>query len=136
MIPSSTFVWFEFTYFANNMRKNKLNLTLPPIKPLTESNDDLQPDLTIELLQRTLEGLELNAQQRNRLERFWDQKQLVGTLHSLDELEDLGELGTGNGGVVSKMKHKKSGAVMAKKVRLLLYPRYFNLDPFLRSLSD
>ena len=101
---------------------NKLNLTLPPIKPLSEiplnnhDLEDIQADISIEVLQRTLVGLELNYQQRNRLERFWGQKQLVGTIHSLNQLTDLGELGTGSGGIVFKCKHIKSDQIMARKV--------------------
>jgi serine/threonine protein kinase len=35
-----------------------------------------------------------------------------------DDLEKLSELGCGNGGVVMKVRHKPSGIIMARKVRV------------------
>lgn len=35
-----------------------------------------------------------------------------------DDLEIVKELGSGNGGTVSKVRHKASGLLMARKVRL------------------
>ncbi|KAF8794678.1 dual specificity mitogen-activated protein kinase kinase 1-like [Argiope bruennichi] len=101
--------------------KNKLNLKLPPgsIEPQEQSafNDPNNEsfDTSIEALQRTLEGLDLDEQQRKRLEAFLSQKQKVGEL-SVDDFENLGELGAGNGGVVTKVLHKHSGLVMARKL--------------------
>lgn len=101
--------------------KNKLNLKLPPgsvesFDPNSSSdpnNDGFDP--SIEALQKSLEGLELDEQQRRRLETFLSQKQKVGEL-SVDDLENLGELGAGNGGVVTKVLHKRSGLIMARKL--------------------
>lgn len=73
-------------------------------------------DTNFEALQRTLEGLELDDQQRNRLEAFLCQKQKVGENLSLEDLKDMGELGSGNGGVVNKVLHRKSNLIMARKV--------------------
>lgn len=72
-------------------------------------------DTSIEALQKTLEGLDLDDQQRRRLENFLSQKQRVGEL-SCEDFENLGELGAGNGGVVTKVLHKRSGLIMARKV--------------------
>lgn len=72
-------------------------------------------DTSIEALQKTLEGLDLDDQQRKRLENFLSQKQKVGEL-SCEDFENLGELGAGNGGVVTKVLHKRSGLIMARKV--------------------
>ena len=69
-------------------------------------------------LQKKLEELELDDQQRKRLEAFLTQKEQVGELNA-EDLEKLGELGAGNGGVVTKVKHKPSGLIMARKVRRL-----------------
>lgn len=66
-------------------------------------------------MQKSLEGLEIDDQQRKRLEAFLCQKQKVGELVS-DDLENLGELGAGNGGVVTKNLHRPSGLIMARKV--------------------
>lgn len=74
-----------------------------------------QSDTSIEALYKTLEGLELDDQQRKRLETFLNQKQKVGELNS-DDFEYLGELGAGNGGVVTKVLHKPSETIMARKV--------------------
>ena len=66
-------------------------------------------------MHKTLEGLELDDQQRRRLEAFLSQKQKVGELNA-DDFDSLGELGAGNGGVVTKVLHRPSGLVMARKV--------------------
>lgn len=73
-------------------------------------------DTSLEALQRTLEGLELDVQQRNRLEAFLCQKQKVGDDLLPEDLKDMGELGAGNGGVVTRVLHKPSGLIMARKV--------------------
>lgn len=72
----------------------------------------------LEALQKKLEELELDEQQRKRLEAFLTQKQKVGELKD-DDFEKISELGAGNGGVVFKVSHKPSGLVMARKVRPL-----------------
>lgn len=73
----------------------------------------------LEALQKKLEELELDEQQRKRLEAFLTQKQKVGELKD-DDFEKISELGAGNGGVVFKVSHQPSGLVMARKVRLPL----------------
>lgn len=67
-------------------------------------------------LQKKLEELELDEQQKKRLEAFLTQKAKVGELKD-DDFERISELGAGNGGVVTKVQHKPSGLVMARKVR-------------------
>ncbi|KAG8177191.1 hypothetical protein JTE90_027693 [Oedothorax gibbosus] len=101
--------------------KNKLNLKLPPGSIETHEQatfgdpNNESMDTSMEALQKTLEGLDLDEQQRRRLENFLTQKQKVGEL-SVEDLENLGELGAGNGGVVTKVLHKRSGLVMARKL--------------------
>lgn len=70
---------------------------------------------SIEVLQERLEELEMDDSQRKRLEFFLWQKEKIGELND-DDLEKLGELGAGNGGVVMKVKHLPSGLIMARKV--------------------
>lgn len=77
-------------------------------------------DTSIEALQKTLEGLDLDDQQRKRLEVFLSQKQKVGELNA-EDFDNLGELGSGNGGVVTKVMHKPSALIMARKVCLYVY---------------
>lgn len=67
-------------------------------------------------LQKKLEELELDEQQKKRLEAFLTQKAKVGELKD-DDFEKISELGAGNGGVVTKVQHRPSGLIMARKVR-------------------
>lgn len=105
-----------------NPGKNKLNLKLPQgsIDPIDstgvpDGNDKSTLDTSIEALQKTIEGLDLDDQQKKRLQAFLTQKQKVGELNC-DDFENLGELGAGNGGVVTKVLHKPSVLVMARKL--------------------
>lgn len=69
-------------------------------------------------------GLEQEATERKpfhngekkRLEAFLTQKAKVGELKD-DDFERISELGAGNGGVVTKVQHRPSGLIMARKVR-------------------
>lgn len=72
----------------------------------------------LEALQKKLEELELDEQQRKRLEVFLTQKQKVGELRD-DDFEKVSELGAGNGGVVFKVSHKPTSLIMARKVSCL-----------------
>ncbi|KAK7796529.1 hypothetical protein U0070_012487, partial [Myodes glareolus] len=68
-------------------------------------------------LQKKLEELDLDEQQRKRLEAFLTQKAKVGELKD-DDFERISELGAGNGGVVTKAQHRPSGLIMARKMYL------------------
>lgn len=70
---------------------------------------------SIEVLQEQLEELDMDDTQRRRLEFFLCQKEKIGELTD-DDFEKLGELGSGNGGVVMKVRHKSSGLIMARKL--------------------
>ena len=74
----------------------------------------------LEALQKKLGELDLDEQQRKRLEAFLTQKAQVGELKD-DDFHPICELGAGNGGVVNKVRHKPSRLVMARKVSLPLY---------------
>ena len=56
-----------------------------------------------------------DEKQKEWLKEFIVSKNKVGELNS-DDLEKLGELGYGNGGVVNKVLHKPSNQIMARKV--------------------
>ena len=73
---------------------------------------------SLEALQQKLKELDIDDQQRERLEEFLSQKQKVGELLE-EDFEKLGELGAGNGGVVTKVLHKPTKLIMARKVRAL-----------------
>ena len=63
-----------------------------------------------------MQQMELDDTTRRRLESFLEQKQRVGGLLQAEDLDKLGELGAGNGGVVIKVRHKPTGIIMARKV--------------------
>ncbi|KAG8200849.1 hypothetical protein JTE90_015756 [Oedothorax gibbosus] len=110
---------------SKNFGKNKLNLKLPPgaievnnSEPpgnVDPNNDKSMLSTSFEALQKSLEGLDIDDQQRQRLENFLTQKQQVGEL-AAEDLQNLGELGAGNGGVVTKNLHGPSGLIMARKL--------------------
>lgn len=52
---------------------------------------------------------------KKRIKVFLSQKEKIGEL-SDNDLEKLGELGSGNGGVVMKVRHKPTGLIMARKL--------------------
>jgi len=62
-----------------------------------------------------LAELELDDQQKQRMRFFLLSKQKVRELCD-EDFEKLGELGSGNGGVVTKVLHRTTGLIMARKV--------------------
>lgn len=74
-----------------------------------------KPNPNIESLTQKLKELDIDDQQRERLEAFLTQKQKVGEL-TADVFDKIGELGAGNGGVVMKVLHRPTDLVMARKV--------------------
>lgn len=52
---------------------------------------------------------------RNRIKNFLKQKERVGEIR-VEDLEKLGELGAGNGGVVTKVRHTPTNIIMARKL--------------------
>lgn len=70
----------------------------------------------IEHLTAHLEELDMDDTQRRRIEVFlWEKEKIGGDLTD-DDFEKLGELGSGNGGVVTKVRHKSSGLILARKL--------------------
>ena len=67
-------------------------------------------------LREAVADVEMTTDQRCRLNEFFNQKEIIGGEMGADDFEKLVELGAGNGGVVSKVKHKKSSIIMARKV--------------------
>ena len=92
---------------------------------------------TLEALQKQLEELDIDELQRQRLHKFLSQKQEVGELTD-DDFDKLGELGAGNGGVVTKVRHRPSGLIMARKVMLIaekMVDYFFNMGVLFLFLS-
>ena len=106
--------------------KNLKNLTLPPVASIRDPPSPGVPaaaaaassigSMDISDLLKTLEDLEMNDFQKERMQLFLVQKQKVGDLSGGEDLEKLGDLGAGNGGVVLKVRHKSSGLTMARKL--------------------
>ncbi|ESO84309.1 hypothetical protein LOTGIDRAFT_132393 [Lottia gigantea] len=97
------------------MGKNKLKLTISVSEP-SEGGDKENGDGTnMEALQQNIRSQDIDEQQRERLEQFLSLKQKVGELTEEDIIK-CEELGAGNGGVVTKVLHKPSGIIMARKL--------------------
>ncbi|EDO45553.1 predicted protein, partial [Nematostella vectensis] len=69
----------------------------------------------VEEVRKKLDDLNLDEIQRRRLEEFLNEKRKIGEL-SNDDFEKITELGAGNGGVVTKVLHKPTGLIMARKL--------------------
>ncbi|XP_061630523.1 dual specificity mitogen-activated protein kinase kinase 1 isoform X2 [Phyllopteryx taeniolatus] len=96
-------------------RRKPEPIQLNPIPDGNIINGSGATETNLESLQKKLEELELDEQQRKRLEAFLTQKQKVGELKD-DDFEKICELGAGNGGVVFKVSHRPSGLIMARKL--------------------
>nr|XP_046208101.1 LOW QUALITY PROTEIN: dual specificity mitogen-activated protein kinase kinase 1-like [Oncorhynchus gorbuscha] len=96
-------------------RRKPEPIQLNPIPDGNPVNGTGATETNLEALQKKLEELELDEQQRKRLEAFLTQKQKVGELKDHD-MEKICELGAGNGGVVFKVSHRPSGLIMARKL--------------------
>uniref|UniRef100_A0A914WXT5 mitogen-activated protein kinase kinase n=1 Tax=Plectus sambesii TaxID=2011161 RepID=A0A914WXT5_9BILA len=97
-------------------RKNPLGLSLPPtVKEDGSPGVDDQSESTPLTLDEHLKQLGLTEPQKQRMEEWMKEKQRISEL-SEDTLEKIGELGHGNGGVVSKVLHRPSGIIMARKL--------------------
>lgn len=96
-------------------KKKPVPIQLNPVPDGSAINGTSAAETNLEALQKKLEELELDEQQRKRLEAFLTQKQKVGELKD-DDFEKISELGAGNGGVVFKVSHKPSGLIMARKL--------------------
>ncbi|XP_052008248.1 dual specificity mitogen-activated protein kinase kinase 1-like isoform X1 [Xyrauchen texanus] len=96
-------------------RRKPEPIQLNPIPDGNAINGTGATETNLEALQKKLEELELDEQQKKRLEAFLTQKQKVGELKD-DDFEKICELGAGNGGVVFKVLHRPSGLIMARKL--------------------
>uniref|UniRef100_A0A8D8FUA9 mitogen-activated protein kinase kinase n=5 Tax=Culex pipiens TaxID=7175 RepID=A0A8D8FUA9_CULPI len=122
----------------SKMTKNKLNLTLPPGSVDVTASQQTTPTPSfktpsgteyvigknnllgkaknsIDALTETLEELEIDENARKRIKVFLSQKEKIGELND-DDLDKLGELGSGNGGVVMKVRHIPTQLIMARKL--------------------
>ena len=63
--------------------------------------------------------MDITPKQKDKWEQFLKSRAKIGDL-TKDDLSVEGELGSGNGGVVLKVRHRKTGTDMAKKVKISL----------------
>ncbi|XP_011677450.1 dual specificity mitogen-activated protein kinase kinase 1 isoform X2 [Strongylocentrotus purpuratus] len=120
--------------------KNLLNLTIMPIQSesngggqkaqsATTATEKSTSGIKVDALTKKLDNLDLDEPQRKRLEEFMVDKRKIMEIGEFcnDDFEVLKELGAGNGGVVTKVKHKMSGMVMARKlIKLEIKPAIRN----------
>ena len=78
-------------------------------KPVTTEQEKLARQL------RELDFGDVNEEQRKRMEEFFTRKHHIGEMKD-EDFTNITELGAGNGGVVTKVRHKPSGITMARKV--------------------
>lgn len=71
---------------------------------------------TTEQLKEMIDKMDITNEQKDKLADFLKLRDNIGELAN-DDLSVEGELGSGNGGVVLKVRHRRLGIVMAKKVR-------------------
>uniref|UniRef100_A0A1I7TKV0 mitogen-activated protein kinase kinase n=1 Tax=Caenorhabditis tropicalis TaxID=1561998 RepID=A0A1I7TKV0_9PELO len=104
---------------SSGKRRNPLGLSLPPtVNEQSESGEAaaFQEEATATVpLEEQLKKLGLTEPQTQRLSEFLQVKEGIKEL-SEDMLQTEGELGHGNGGVVNKCVHKKTGVIMARKL--------------------
>lgn len=81
---------------------------------LAQSAQNAKPDKE-HLIQTIRANHDINAEQQQRLVKFLELRDKIGEIAN-DDLSVEGELGSGNGGVVLKVRHRKLDVDMAKKV--------------------
>lgn len=86
---------------AQYASRHSANLPIFFMQNFSRQNLLGKPKTSIEALTDTLEELEMDDKARNRIKVFLNQKEKIGELRD-EDLEKMGELGSGNGGVVMK----------------------------------
>ncbi|CAD6184117.1 unnamed protein product [Caenorhabditis auriculariae] len=102
---------------SSGKRRNPLGLSLPPtVNENSESGDNtVEEPSNLVPLDEQLKKLGLTEPQKQRLNEWIQVKEAIQELTE-DVLDNQGELGHGNGGVVHKVSHKNNGVVMARKL--------------------
>lgn len=95
--------------------KPKLTILAPPVS--IPENTDIETPATnnVDSVTKKLDDLEMDEEQRQRLMSFLAEKRKIGDL-STEDFQKLDELGAGNGGVVTKVLHKPTELIMARKL--------------------
>ena len=63
-----------------------------------------------------IQRMDYTPKQKKQLEEYLKCRELIGDLTN-EDLSVEGELGSGNGGVVLKVRHRRTGIDLAKKVK-------------------
>lgn len=98
-----------------------INITQPPSNPAETRNDGFaisgnnSSKPTVDQLTHKVQMLDITATQKDKLEEFLKCREKIGDLTN-EALSVEGELGSGNGGVVLKVRHRKFNTAMAKKL--------------------
>ncbi|CAI4221188.1 unnamed protein product [Auanema sp. JU1783] len=102
---------------SSGKRRNPLGLSLPPTVSENEKEDgSKEEEASILPLDEQLKRLGLTEPQKQRMNEWIQIKDSIQEDLSEDVLENKGELGHGNGGVVHKVVHKKKAVTMARKL--------------------
>ncbi|XP_031623286.1 dual specificity mitogen-activated protein kinase kinase dSOR1-like [Contarinia nasturtii] len=111
--------------------KNKLSLSLPsasvniskpietspsPFETSSDSDSSLlnQTKNSVDSMTKLFEELDVDEYAQNRLKLFLKQREEIGEIRA-DDLEKIGEIGSGNGGSVMKVRHIPTQLIMAQK---------------------
>ncbi|XP_064390512.1 dual specificity mitogen-activated protein kinase kinase 1-like [Halichondria panicea] len=98
-----------------------------PVAEATDSPDGggkFSVDTTerdLDAIEKSISSLELSEEQKGNMSSFLEDKRAIIRFGDLKEhdFERITELGSGNGGVVLKVKHTPSGITMARKIIML-----------------
>ncbi|XP_028411798.1 dual specificity mitogen-activated protein kinase kinase 1-like [Dendronephthya gigantea] len=93
----------------------KLTILAPPVAIPENTDIETSASGNVDSINKKLADLEMDDSQRERLMSFLAEKRKIGDLNT-DDFEKLDELGAGNGGVVTKVLHKPTGLIMARKL--------------------
>ncbi|VDL79269.1 unnamed protein product [Nippostrongylus brasiliensis] len=104
---------------SSGKRRNPLGLSLPPTVNENEKEDGTkEEEVAVQVsLDEQLKRLGLTEPQKQRMNEWIQVKEAIKEQELSEEmLDNEGELGHGNGGVVHKVTHKKNGVTMARKL--------------------
>lgn len=117
---------------ASKRKLNKPILTIPSCSAVNERSPTPSPppnkdvsamDSFVRQLKDAVSEVDITSDQIARMNEFFNLKKMLGSEMCDEDFEKIGELGSGNGGVVSKVRHLKSGIIMARKlIRLEIKP--------------
>jgi len=95
---------------ANAVNERSPTPSPPPNKDMSSF------DSFIKQLKDAMADVDITDEQRARMNEFFNQKALLGGEMCPDDFETITDLGCGNSGVVTKVMHRESGIIMARKL--------------------